>query len=73
MSDDITHIEVKDKALHEFLNRMLRHLSDTTPMMADIAQIMADAAEAQFAGESGPDGQAWPALADSTKTSRESQ
>lgn len=71
MSDEIVKIEVRDQDLRDQLNTMLAKLQNTEPAMAGIADILASAADAQFAAEAGPDGQAWPDLADSTKDRRE--
>ncbi len=71
MSDEVTTIEVKDKEVRSLLKRLTRKLQDTDPLMSNIAALMASATESQFAGEKGPDGQAWPGLAEATKTERE--
>lgn len=56
-------IKVNDKSVLETLDRLVRGLSDTTPVMADIAQALASESERQFATESGPLG-AWPGLSE---------
>jgi phage virion morphogenesis protein len=71
VSDEITKIEVKDKVVRDYLDRLMQLLQNPTPLMADIAQQLEYAAESQFSEEKGPDGQAWPDLADSTKARRE--
>lgn len=56
-------IEVNDRHVLDLLDRLMRGLSDTTPVMADIAQALASESERQFATESGPLG-AWPGLSE---------
>ena len=47
-------IEVNDRSVLDTLNRMVQGLSDATPVMADLAQVLASESERQFASQSGP-------------------
>lgn len=62
-------IEVNDRSALDALNRMVQGLSDATPVMADLAQLLAIESEHQFASQSGPLGP-WPGLSDVTKQMR---
>lgn len=62
-------IEVNDLEVLDMLNRLVRGMADTTPVMADIAAVLASESERQFATESGPFGP-WPDLSDTTKAMR---
>lgn len=62
MSQPIT-ITVSDEALRAALRRLVTLLSDTTPTMRALSEIMLDASERAFAGRADPvTGKAWPAL-----------
>jgi len=62
-------LDVKDRGVLDSLARLSRGLKDMTPVMADVAQVLASESERQFASESGPHG-SWPALAPSTTAAR---
>ncbi|MFD2379154.1 phage virion morphogenesis protein [Ottowia pentelensis] len=62
-------IEVKDRQVLDMLNRLMRGMADTTPVMADVAAGLLSQSERQFATESGPFGP-WPDLSDTTKALR---
>lgn len=63
-------IEVNDRNVLDALNRVVQGLEDASPVMADLAQLLASESEQQFASESGPLGQ-WRDLTDVTKKMRE--
>ncbi len=67
MSGEIVTIEVKDETLREKLASLLQSLQSTRTLMANIAMSMKESAKDQFESEKGPDGTAWPPLAESTK------
>ena len=64
------HIDLDTSPVQDVLNRAVAALDDPTPLMADIAQAMASVTEGYFASESGPGGQPWPRLAESTRRQR---
>ena len=62
-------IEVNDRSVLDTLNRMVQGLGDATPVMADLANVLASESKHQVASQSGPLGP-WPALSDVTKQMR---
>lgn len=58
-------IKVNDKSVLDALSKLTRGLADMTPVMADLAQVLARESDRQFATQSGPLG-AWPSLSEQT-------
>ena len=52
-------IEVNARDVLDTLNRMVQGLGDATPVMADLANVLASESKHQFASQSGPLGP-WP-------------
>ncbi len=63
-------VRVDSEAVERALARLSAAAADLTPAMLAISGILADEAERSFEAEAGPDGRAWPDLADSTKRAR---
>lgn len=59
-------IQIDDRELQAALQRLSRKLGDLTPVMRDIGELIIERTKDRFETETGPDGQRWKPLADST-------
>lgn len=59
-------IEIDDNKLKAALERIHRRLSDMTPVMRDIGELLVERTKQRFATSTGPDGKAWASNAPST-------
>lgn len=60
------HLTLDDRAVQQALDNLSRRLSDMSPVMNRVAQVMEEGTRKHFEEERGPDGQKWKPLADST-------
>ena len=63
-------IEVDDTRIQAALNRLLRVSQDLSPVMVEIAGHLEAGVKSRFRSQTGPDGQKWPALSETTKKRR---
>ena len=59
-------LELDDRELKRALDKLAARVSNMTPVMHRIAQVMDEGTRKRFEEERGPDGQKWKPLADST-------
>lgn len=59
-------IELDDREVREVLDRLQKRLSDLTPVMRDIGELIVERAKQRFETSTGPDGQEWARNAPST-------
>lgn len=59
-------LELDDREVQRALDGLSARLSDMTPVMHRVAQVMEEGTRKHFEEERGPDGQKWKPLADST-------
>ena len=59
-------ITIDDRELKAALDRLQRSLSDMSPVMRDIGELLAERAKQRFGSSTGPDGKAWAPNAPST-------
>ncbi|MFN3595274.1 MAG: phage virion morphogenesis protein [Thiobacillaceae bacterium] len=59
-------ITIDDREVREALERLQRRLSDLSPVMRDIGELLTERAKQRFATSTGPDGKAWAPNAPST-------
>lgn len=63
-------VEIDAKEVEAALRALQRRVTNTGPVMADVAQALASETERQFEREVGPDGLPWTDLSDVTKAMR---
>ncbi|WP_119352930.1 phage virion morphogenesis protein [Azohydromonas sediminis] len=59
-------IEIDDRQVRQALQRIQRRISDISPVMRDIGELLAERAKQRFATSTGPDGQQWAPNAPAT-------
>lgn len=52
-------IELDDREVRQALERLQRRLSDLSPVMREIGELLTERAKERFATSTGPDGKAW--------------
>lgn len=60
------HLAIDDRAVQQALDGLSRRLSDMTPVMNRITQVMEEGTRTHFEEERGPDGQKWAPLSPAT-------
>lgn len=59
-------IQIDDREVRAALDRLQRRLSDLSPVMREIGELLAERAKSRFATSTGPDGRRWAPNAPST-------
>lgn len=59
-------IQLDDREVRQALDRLERRLSDLSPVMREIGELIAERARERFATSTGPDGKAWAPNAPAT-------
>ena len=66
-------VKIDDRDLREAIRKVSFAIDDMTPVFADIAGAMQEAAEDSLANEESPSGEKWARLSNTTKDDRERQ
>ena len=67
MAGALVEVKIEDEELREILGRVIGHLEDTKPMMADIGEIVTESVMRNFEEKRAPDGTPWKPLSEVTK------
>lgn len=70
MTGALVRIDIDDHEMRELFNRVMAHMTDTTPAMRDIGEIVDESVKRNFEEHRAPDGTPWKPLAESTKRQR---
>jgi len=66
MAGALVEVKIEDQELQELLGRVMGHLTDMTPVMREIGEIVHESVMRNFEEHCAPDGTPWKPLAEST-------
>ncbi|MBN2060704.1 MAG: phage virion morphogenesis protein [Deltaproteobacteria bacterium] len=67
MAGALVEIKIDDSEMQELFGRVMAHMTDMTPVMREIGEIVDESVQRNFEEHRAPDGTPWKPLAESTK------
>lgn len=70
MAGALVEITIDATELQELFGRLMRHMADMTPVLAEIGEVVIESVQRNFEEHRAPDGTAWKPLAPATVAAR---
>jgi phage virion morphogenesis protein len=71
MAGALVELNIDDREVKDLLDRLASRMSNLTPVMKEIGEIVTESVQTNFEEHKSPEGVAWTPLADSTKAYKE--